>query len=311
MEHLAFMKMIKIASEPDALEATVSYIAENLRFLRKHEKVLICFPGHVRYSTADLFGRAVERCGAIPIYWEVDMRWKTLLRLAFSSRASTMIGPPLILLGLSKIVRANRTPLNIRNAVTAGYPCLDWMVEGIKRSLDCNIWSCYGPGVGTVVSAFTCDESKGFHLRDEEYVAEILDDEGKILPDGAVGRLLLSLKRDPSVRLYTEEYARKESAPCLCGRSSHRLMDFALHAGEHREQIALGQELLAWSSILDCSVKKGDYGLELELVTFPGEKLPKLPSCAKQIIRSWDPENDVPFWYVPGWEKVQFYANSY
>lgn len=311
MKDSAFLKMIQKVSEPDALEATVSYLAGNLEFLKKNERVLICFPGNVRCSTANLFAKAVERCGAIPISWEGDMRWKTLLRLAFSSRASTMIGPPLILLGLSKLARANNTPLNIRNAVTAGYPCARWMIEGIKKCLDCVIWGCYGPGMGPIVSAFTCEARQGFHLRDDEFSAQILDDAGNALPEGAVGRLRLTSKRDPSVSFYTEECARLESKPCSCGQRTHRLMDFELYGGEHSEQIALGQELLAWSSILDCRVQKGEYGLELELVIFPGEKLPKLPSRAKQIIRPWDPEKDVPFWYVPGWERVQFYINSY
>ena len=48
------------------------------------------------------------------------------------------------------------------------------------------------------------------------------------------------------------------------------------------------------------------YGLELEIVTFPGEKLPVLPSSAKQVIRSWDPEKDIPFGLIPSWENPDF-----
>ena len=59
----------------------------------------------------------------------------------------------------------------------------------------------------------------------------------------------------------------------------------------------LYQELHSWTSILDCKVNKGSYGLELELVVFPGEKLPKLPTCAKLVIRPWDPDTDIPLDY--------------
>ena len=41
------------------------------------------------------------------------------------------------------------------------------------------------------------------------------------------------------------------------------------------------------------------YGLELELVVLPGKRLPKLPSAAKQCIRVFDPETDVPLPYDP------------
>jgi hypothetical protein len=56
----------------------------------------------------------------------------------------------------------------------------------------------------------------------------------------------------------------------------------------------LRRDLLAWTSILDCIVTRGECGLEIELVTFSGEKLPQLPSCARQVIRPWDPEVDEP-----------------
>lgn len=57
----------------------------------------------------------------------------------------------------------------------------------------------------------------------------------------------------------------------------------------------LRDELLKWFSILDCRMHKGESGLEMELITFPGKKLPLLPSCAKQVVRYWDPDRDCPF----------------
>ena len=66
--------------------------------------------------------------------------------------------------------------------------------------------------------------------------------------------------------------------------------------------LSLYQQFHAWTSILDCRVVKGAYGLELELVVFPGEKLPKLPSCAKQVIRAWDPDRDAPMDLQPKWK---------
>jgi len=32
----------------------------------------------------------------------------------------------------------------------------------------------------------------------------------------------------------------------------------------------------------------------LALICFPGEKLPKFPSCAKLQVRPWNPERDCP-----------------
>ena len=67
----------------------------------------------------------------------------------------------------------------------------------------------------------------------------------------------------------------------------------------------LMQELHSWTSILDARLERGESGLEMELVVFPGQKLPKLPTCAKRLIRAWNPEEDEPFGLIPDWEKWQ------
>ena len=56
---------------------------------------------------------------------------------------------------------------------------------------------------------------------------------------------------------------------------------------------------------MDCRLNKGECGLEVEMIVFPGEKLPKLPNAAKRVIRPWDPETDEPFWYIPQLKKTE------
>lgn len=57
----------------------------------------------------------------------------------------------------------------------------------------------------------------------------------------------------------------------------------------------LKRELWRWSSILDFRLEKTEFGLNLEMVTFPGARLPKLPSLAGRNLRQWNPEEDCPF----------------
>ena len=57
---------------------------------------------------------------------------------------------------------------------------------------------------------------------------------------------------------------------------------------------SLEEHLLSWTSVLDCRLRKGLFGLEMEIITFEGEKIPKIPSCAKLVMRSWSPEGDIP-----------------
>jgi hypothetical protein len=299
MEHPTLMKMAEFAGEKDAHEATIQYITDKLSFLKKGEKVLILFYVKEPDRIGSMFAEAVRRAGAEPVLWMEDVRWNTLLRVAFSSRATTIIGPPLIILGLSKLAKYKRTPLYIRNVVTAGYPCLDWMLDGIVKGLDCRSWGCYEPGAGPVVAGFSCGESRGVHLRDDVYVAQIVDSSGKEVPAGGIGEILLYQKDHPETRYHSHIRARLENKPCRCGNPAPRLVDIS-HGKNIDEDVAnLGQYLHSWTSILDCAIRKGPYGLEMELTVFPGEKLPELPSCAKQIIRPWNPEKDFPYMYIP------------
>lgn len=300
MDHPAFRRILELSANAEAQEKSTAYLAEHLKlFLKKQDRVLICFHSHEEGSIGALMEQAVLRCDAVPVIWERDLRWKTLLRLAFSSRASTIIGAPLIILGLAKLAKVNSIPLYIRNVVTAGYPCLDWMVDGIKKGLDCNTWECFCPGMGSVVAGFSCGCSSGVHLRSDAYIVEIAGVGGNLQPKGMTGEIIVSPVQEPQTRCSVHDHAKLDLSRCPCGRTSPRLMNFSPEGYIHADLLELGAFLQSWTSILDCRLSRGEYGLEMELVTFPGEKLPKFPSCAKLVIHPWDPEHDEPFWYVP------------
>lgn len=294
MNEIAYAKLAAMAAEPEAMEKSICYITDHISaFLKKRDRVLICFvnaPGNF----GSIIEQAVLRCGAIPVIPE-DLKWKTLLKEAFSKRCAVIVGTPLLLLGLSKLARRMQTPLYARNVILAGYPSSGWMIEGIRRGLDCSIYGCYDPGAGIVVAGFSCDDSGAIHLRRSEYGVDIVDDNGEILPNGELGEVVLYPVGVPEVRFHTGDYARMTAPPCPCGCDNPRLFDIDTVRGVDPMLSVLGEELHQWTSVLDCRLSKSGYGLELEIITFPGEKLPKLPSCAKLIIRNWNPEEDVPF----------------
>lgn len=294
--------------EPMELENTAAYIAAHLRsFLREGDTVLLCFPEHSEGNLSWLYEQAVRRCGAVPEIWGPDRRWKTLLQQAFFSHANAIIGPPLIVLGLTKIKKHSGMPLYIRHVVTAGYPCLDWMIDGIVKGFDCSSWGSFGIGTSAVVAGFSCGKSRGVHLREDVYGIEIVDTEGNPLPAGKTGEIVLYSKSRPELRLPMGELAYLEMEPCVCGCTAPRLMDIRPGEKEDPELIELGQYLQSWTSVLDCRLHKGTYGLEMELVVFPGEKLPKLPTAAKQVIRPWDSQQDEPFLHGSAGKNTDFF----
>ena len=306
MDMSIYRRIVDNGLEPENCEKTIAYLAEHLgKFLKKKERVLICFPDHTEGSLGWVMEQAARRCDAVPVLWGSDRRWKTLLQQAFFSRASAVIGPPLILLGLTKLKKYNQTPLYIRKVVSAGYPCPDWMIDGIAKGLDCEVGGCFTLGESAVVAGFACGHSWGIHVRDEVYGVEIVDRDGNPVPDGELGEVVLFPRNAPEFRYPMGELARLETAVCKCGSGAPRLLDFCPGWSEPKDLLELGQFLQSWTSILDCRLERGESGLEIEIVCFPGEKLPRLPSAAKLVIRPWNPKNDEPFRYAPAVRAAQ------
>ena len=290
---------------PEMLEATVDYLAENLKkFLQPGDDILICFDNHEANNIGDLLTQAAKKIGVKALIPE-DLRWKTILKLAFRSRATAISAPPFVVLGLTKLARHTNTPLYFHNVITVGYRCTNWIIEGIQKGLDCQVWGCYGPGSGPLVSGFTCNKEPVIHLRDDLFDFEIVDSDGDVLTDGESGYVVITPKQMPQLRYHTAECAKIRRTPCACGCTSALLMD--MYSGEDVDEYEeqLGRELMLWTSVLDCRLRRGRQGLEIELVTFPGEKLPPLPDCAGRVIRDWNPDKDMPYWFRPTWRKIE------
>ena len=115
-------------------------------FLRKNERVLLCFPGPWE-PVGQTAAEYVKRAGGVPVFWGGDLLWKSLLWNGFRHRCATVIGAPDILLGLSKLSRRAATPLYIRNAVVLGDAPDDWLRSSICDGLDCKIRG-WIPGAG-------------------------------------------------------------------------------------------------------------------------------------------------------------------
>lgn len=294
MDRDEYCEFVEKSREPEVVEKTIRYLSAHLeKFLRKNERVLICFRYREKGSLSWLFEQAVLRCGAVPVVWSDDL-WKTLLRQAFTDRVTAIIGPPLILLGLMKLKRYNETPLFVRKVIVAGYPAPEWMIDGLVQGFDCEVGGCLGLEHSGIVAGFACGHSWGVHVWDEMYGVDIVDENGKVLPEGFQGEIVLYLREYPELRLPIGDTAYLTREACICGSPAPRLMNLCYRGLGDLDLEALAHHLMSWTSILDCHVKKGELGLEIEIICFQGEKLPKLPSAAKLVVRPWDPAADTP-----------------
>ena len=298
-------KLHKIETSPEALALTREFLAQRLRvFMYKEEPVLICFPDNGPESFGGIVGQAVRACGGVPVFWGQDYRWKVLLKQAFNTHAHTIVAHPLVVLGLMKVAKATATPLYIHNVVLGGYPYALWMLDGIKKGLDCRVWGCYSVRSGPVVVGFTCDREASIHIRDDRFKAVVLGNEGEPLPDPKRGRLMFASREDPELVYDPQETSTLLHQPCSCGCDAPRIVETVYTGTDNPSKSMLEERFLAWSSILDYRATQTESGIDLELVVFPGESLPKIPSCAKLTIRPWRPEEDIPFYMEENFLKL-------
>lgn len=293
-------RLNELETTPEALERTRAYLCGQMRrILHPNEKVLICFPDEGTRSLGGVLKQVLLECKCSPVFWGPDMRWKGLLRQAFESYASAVIGPPLVVLGLMKLSKATATPLNIHNALLLGYPYTSWMTEGIKRGLDCRTWGCYWIGDGPVIAGFTCDKEAGIHIREDIFEARIRRPDGSMEEDARRGALTLHYKPDPTIIYDTQETAKIWHQPCSCGCDDPRIVETLYVGGQDPARTMLEDRFLSWSSVLDYRVTEGETGLCVELVVFPGENLPEITACAELHVRCWNPNGDVPMCMEP------------
>ena len=290
-----YERLYELETTPEALEATCHYLEERFRkFLKKNEPVLICFPDEGPVSFGHLAAKAVRACEAEPIFWGPDYRWKNLLWQAFNSHAETIIASPWVILGLMKLSRFTNTPLYASDVVLGGYPYAKWMVEGVKKDMDCRVWGCYAIRSGPVVAGFTCNQEAGIHIRDDLLNAVIVDEAGNIQRGSRRGKFLMVSRKDENLVYDPEETSILMHQPCSCGCDSPRIIDVIYTGGADFSAHVLEDKLLPWSSILEFRSQVTESGVDLEVVVFPGMPLPELPSCAKLTVRAWNPQEDIP-----------------
>lgn len=118
--------------------------------------------------------------------------------------------------------------LALRVAFVGAEPHTENTRRRIERELGLSVYNCYGlseaagPGV-----AMECEAQHGLHLREDQYLAEIIDpDTLEPLPDGEQGELVLTtLSRQamPLLRYRTRDITRILAEPCSCGRMHRRI----------------------------------------------------------------------------------------
>jgi phenylacetate-CoA ligase len=149
-------------------------------------------------------------------------------------KPTAIIGVPSFIRKLGLFLNQQGYPAaksGVRKIICIGEPLRDKNLKFLKVGEDLEkIWKAKAYSTyssSEIVSTFCeCTAQSGGHLHPELAIAEIVDDQNRVLPAGKIGELVvtpLQIQAMPLVRFKTGDISFLIEQPCPCGRKSMRL----------------------------------------------------------------------------------------
>ncbi|MCI8505959.1 MAG: phenylacetate--CoA ligase [Lachnospiraceae bacterium] len=204
-------------------ERTVSFFAAGLsELVGPGERTMICMPFSGPGGLGELIAKAICRLGAYPIPAGIRKTYGELLGILEKECPETFVGMPVPLLSLVRLMP--ETPL--KRALISADACPETVKGEIETRLGSRLYPHYGSRETGLGGAVTCPAFWGMHLRENDIIAEIVDEEGKVLPRGEWGELVITTiqaEAMPLIRYRTGDRTRLLPERCPCGSELVRL----------------------------------------------------------------------------------------
>lgn len=149
-------------------------------------------------------------------------------------RPTVLVGVPSFLKKLGQALSGwgqNPAQAGVRKLICIGEPlrqrdfALTGTAQELERLWQARIFSTYASSE-TITTFCECTAQRGGHLIPELAAVEIVDEEGRLLPNGQAGEVVLTpfaVEGMPLLRYQTGDISFLEDGPCSCGRYSSRL----------------------------------------------------------------------------------------
>jgi phenylacetate-CoA ligase len=186
-----------------------------------------CFVAGLAYTTGlRELGCAVVRAGAS----SATLVLETIERV----KPTAIVAVPSFLRHVAEKAREAKLDLkksSVKKAICIGEPIRDVAFQlnssgrVIEKSWGAKVFSTYGV-TELANSLCECEASAGGHLHDQQLHLEILDDDGRILPDGEIGEVVATtfgVEAMPLIRYRTGDCAALFAKKCKCGRTTPRI----------------------------------------------------------------------------------------
>ena len=264
------------------LELTADFFAHGMKALVKPgQKVMVLMPGPNLGSVGERLTTGLERirCRAV-VHGFVDDPGQVIEKIN-DLGVDCLIGLPVQVLSLARWPD-KITPGRIKSVLLSGDYLPRSITEAIKKAWDCPVFNHYGMTETGLGGGVECNALQGCHLREADLFLEIVDNQGRAVPQGQSGEIVLTtLTRTgmPLIRYRTGDFSRFLTSRCACGSPLKRLGRLRGRSIYRSKGIELPLEdmdetLFALDDLVDFEVsverKENKYLLNLEFWTIPG-----------------------------------------
>lgn len=240
---------------------------------------MICFPFSGPFGLGELIAEAVERLGAKPLKLGVGMSYGELRAAMEKEKPDTFVGMPVQLLSLLRVCGRG----NLRRALVSGDACPAAAISACEDILGSKLFPHYGSREMALGGAISCPAHAGMHLRENHVIAEIVDGDGKPLPPGEWGELVITtigMEAMPLIRYRTGDRTRVIPGKCQCGSEVLRL-DTVGRMDGGAELAALDEALFSLPFVADYRAERRGGKLYLEVLTCGEGEIPPLDAEVK------------------------------
>ena len=183
---------------------------------------MICMPFSGPYGLGELIAEAISRLGARALKLGIDKSYGELRAVMEKEQPDTFVGMPVQLLSILRVCGKG----SLRRALVSADACPEMVMRECERILQSQLFPHYGSREMALGGAISCPAHEGMHLRENHVIAEIIGKDGKVLPRGEYGELVITtigMDAMPLIRYRTGDYTRILPEPCPCGSPVLRL----------------------------------------------------------------------------------------
>ena len=269
------------------IENTVRlYVAGLGELVEPGSVTMICFPFSGPYGLGELIAEAIARLGARPLKLGSSLCYRDYAEVMRQERPDTFVGMPAQLLSIFRVCGCG----SLKRALVSGDACPEAVIHCCEELLSSRLFPHYGSREMGMAGAITCQAHAGMHLRENHIIAEIVDEDGSVLPPGEYGELVITtigMEALPLIRYRTGDYTRILPGACPCGSEVLRL-DCVHRKGRDGEMAALDNELFGIPAVADYRAAFIGEQLNIEMRTVASLSEEEVCACASKVFPKTD-----------------------